>query len=230
MLIENISSVLKRICHAAMGAGRSPDEVGLVAVTKTVGTDMIQEAVDAGLRVFGENRVQEGMEKVRHFSNRQGISWHFIGTLQKNKVRKAVEHFDVIESVDSPDLIDRIDRIARELGKVQRIFIQVKLSEEETKHGAAPREVWGLVERAWKLDSVKPEGLMTIPPYFDDPEMSRPYFRRLHEMRDDLEEKGFHLHHLSMGMSGDFEVAIQEGATLVRVGTAIFGERDACHR
>jgi pyridoxal phosphate enzyme (YggS family) len=225
MIIGNISEVLKRISHSCMRSGRSPEGAELVAVSKTVGIKKIQEGIDAGLRTFGENRVQEAVKKIEHFKENPGIKWHFIGTLQKNKAKKAVEIFDVIESVDSMELLEKIDKYAFEAGKVQKIFIQVKLSLEDSKHGAAPVYVLDLVSRAEELDNVDVQGLMTIPPYFEDVEEARPYFRRLREMQADLADKGFEIRNLSMGMSNDYEVAIEEGATLVRVGNAIFGER-----
>ncbi len=225
MIIGNISEVLKRISHACMRSGRSPEGAELVAVSKSVDIKKIQEAIDAGLRTFAENRVQEAVEKVRHFKENPGIRWHFIGTLQKNKAKKAVEIFDVIESVDSMELLEKIDKYASEAGKVQKIFIQVKLSLEESKHGAPPEYGLDLVRRARELEHVDVEGLMTISPYFEEAEESRPYFRRLRKIQEDLADKGFEIRNLSMGMSNDYEVAIEEGATLVRVGTAIFGER-----
>jgi len=226
MIFDNISALLKRISHACIRAGRNPDEAYLVAVTKTVGIDEVREAFDAGLRVFGENRVQEAADKIRHFKEYPGITWHFIGTLQKNKARKAVELFNVIESVDSMELLEKIDTCAGQMGKVQGIFIQVKLSGEESKHGIMVENLSHLVQRAEELDNVKLEGLMTIPPYYDDADKVRPYFRRLREIRDELQNTGHGVEGLSMGMSNDFEVAIEEGATHVRIGTAIFGERD----
>jgi len=206
--------------HAAMRAGRAPDAARLVAVSKTVGTELVQEAVDAGLRVFGESKVQEAREKIEALAG-QGLEWHLIGHLQSNKAKAAVGLFDLIHSVDSVSLLEAIDRHAREMGKVQRVLLQVKLSEEESKHGASERELREMAEAAMGLASVRVEGLMTIPPFFDDPEGARPYFRRLQELNGPY---GFA--ELSMGMTGDFEVAIEEGATLVRIGTAIFGERD----
>ena len=153
------------------------------------------------------------------------IYWHLIGHLQKNKVKTAVSLFDMIHSVDSLELAEEIDSHAAKTGKQQRILIQVKLSEEETKHGVAEKDLFELVRKAAALAHVKLEGLMTLPPFFDDPERARPYFRKLSDLRKEAEGKGFRLPELSMGMSHDFEVAIEEGATMVRVGTAIFGER-----
>ncbi len=228
MLLENASAVFKRMSHAAMRAGRRPEDVRLVAVTKTVGVDEIKKALDVGLRIFGENRVQEAKEKISILNledSNSKIEWHMIGHLQSNKAKPAVQLFDLIHSVDSEGLAEELDREAAKAGKVQKVLLQVKLSEEETKSGAAERSLPRLVKRVAGLGNLRIEGLMTIPPFFDDPELARPYFRRLRELRDELAKEGWSLPELSMGMSGDFEVAIEEGATLVRVGTAIFGER-----
>lgn len=228
MLIENASNILKRISHASMRAGRSPDEVKLVAVTKTVGIETIKEAIDAGLRIFGENRVQEARDKISNLKSQisnSRIEWHLIGYLQKNKAKYAVRLFDLIHSVDSIGLAEELNKQAEKIHKIQRILIQVKLSEEETKHGIKEEDLTPLLERIKRLNNLKLEGLMTMPPFFEDPEKARPYFRRLREIRDNLENKGFKLSELSMGMSSDFEVAIEEGATMVRIGTLLFGER-----
>lgn len=228
MLIKNASDILKRMSHAAMRSGRSPEDVRLVAVTKTVGIETVKEAVDAGLRIFGENRVQEAKEKISDLKSQisnSRIEWHLIGHLQKNKAKYAVQLFDLIHTIDSIDLAEELNRQAEKAGKTQRILVQVKLSEEEAKHGVSEKELIPLLEKIKGLRNLKPEGLMTMPPYFEDAEKARPYFKRLREIRDEAEKKGFRLPELSMGMSGDFEVAIEEGATMVRIGTAIFGER-----
>ncbi len=228
MLIDNINTIYKRIAHAAMKAGRDPHDVRLVAVTKLVDAGLVREAVDAGLREFGENRVQEGREKVlrlREDVPGSPLAWHLIGHLQKNKAAAAVELFDLIHSVDSPELVDVINKKAEKMGKRQRVLVQVKLSDEESKYGSPQENVLPLLELIRGMKNVKVEGLMTVPPFFDNPEVVRPYFRKLSELRDYAEEEGFVLPELSMGMSNDFEVAIEEGATIVRIGTAIFGER-----
>lgn len=230
-LIENISSIYKRISHAAMRSGRNPEEVTLVAVTKTVDTKRIIEAVNAGLRVFGENRVQEAQRKIHELRSlipESKIEWHLIGHLQKNKARYAVQLFDLIHSVDSISLAEELDKQAKKINKIQRILIQVKLSEEETKHGVPEEDLIPLVEGIRDLKNLKLEGLMTLPPYFEDVEMVRPYFRRLKDIRDRLNSMLIlpsPIRDLSMGMSHDFEIAIEEGSTMVRIGTAIFGER-----
>lgn len=232
MLAENVSAIRKRIVDAASRAGRNPDEITLVAVTKTVGLEEIKEALDAGLGLFGENRVQEAQKKISGLTSEiintactGRIEWHLIGHLQKNKAKHAVALFDLIHTVDSRELAEEIDRQAEKIRKVQRVLAQVKLSEEETKHGASEEELPLLLEGIGSLKNLKLEGLMTIPPYFEDPEKARPYFRKLRALRDEAEHTGYRLPELSMGMSNDFEAAIQEGATMVRIGTAIFGER-----
>lgn len=228
MLLENITKIFKKMSHAAMRAGRNPEDVKLVAVTKTVSVDAIKEAVDIGLRIFGENRVQEAQKKIQDSKlkiQNPNIQWHLIGHLQKNKAKYAVQLFDLIHTIDSIELAEEIDKQAKKVGKIQRVLVQVKLSDEETKHGISEEELILLLEKIQVLSNLKLEGLMTMPPYFDNPENVRPYFRRLREIREEGQKKGFMLKELSMGMSNDFEVAIEEGATMVRIGTAIFGER-----
>jgi PLP dependent protein len=228
MLIDNINTVYRRMAHAAMKAGREPGDVRLVAASKLVGADIIRKAVDAGLREFGENRVQEGRGKVlRLRAEMPGspVTWHLFGHLQKNKAGTAVELFDLIHSVDSPQLAQLVNKKAESMGKRQRILIQVKLSAEESKYGIIQDNVLPLLELINGMRNLEVEGLMTIPPFFENPEVARPYFRKLRELRDYAENEGFVLPELSMGMSNDFEVAIEEGATIVRIGTAIFGER-----
>jgi pyridoxal phosphate enzyme (YggS family) len=228
-LLDNISSVYKRISHAAMRAGRSPEDVKLIAVTKTVSVEKIMAAIDAGLRAFGENRVQEAQKKVlsEELQAASGrIEWHLIGHLQRNKVKYAVQLFDLIHSVDSEELAREIDRYAGKIGKVQDILVEVKLSGEATKHGILGTRLSELLKTIQGLKYLNLRGLMTIPPFFDDPDKARPFFRELHDLRDGMAAEGISLPELSMGMSGDFEVAIEEGATMVRVGTAIFGERN----
>ncbi len=228
LLLERISDIYKSISHAAMRAGRNPEDVRLIAVTKTVSVEKIREAIDAGLRIFGENRVQEAQKKVMSDELRvmgEKIYWHLIGHLQKNKAKYAVELFDLIHSVDSRGLAHEIDRHAERKGKIQNVLVEVKLSHERTKHGVLKTDLTGLLEVINDLKNLNLRGLMTIPPFFDDPEEARPYFRELRELRDKAVSAGLTLPELSMGMSGDFEIAIEEGATMVRIGTAIFGER-----
>ena len=226
--MENIKNVYRKISSAAIRSGRSPFDVQLVAVTKTIGMERIRKAIDLGLRVFGENRVQEAKEKIeglREQVQNATVEWHLIGHLQKNKAKVAVGLFNLIHSLDSIDLAREINRHAEKEGKMQRVLVQVKLSEEEAKHGIAPEDFISLIGSVQEMHNLKLEGLMTIPPFFDDPGAARPYFRMLRELRDKAEDQGVRLPQLSMGMSGDFEVAILEGATMVRIGTSIFGER-----
>lgn len=200
----------------------------LVAVTKTVDPGTMKDAVGLGLRVFGENKVQEAKEKILKLKAEAPdceAEWHFIGRLQRNKAKTAVQLFDLIHSLDSLVLAEEIDKYAGKIGKIQRVLIEVKLSEEETKSGADKGNLIGLIGAVSGMKNLKLEGLMTIPPFFDDPEAARPYFRELRKLRDEAEGAGYKLPELSMGMTNDFEVAILEGATMVRVGTGIFGER-----
>ncbi len=220
-MVENISDVYKRISHAAMRGGRPPEAVRLVAVSKTVAASAVREAYDAGQRIFGESRVQEAQAKAEELQELENISWHMVGRLQRNKARHAVGLFALIHSVDSFHLMEEIDRQAGKYGITQKVLLQVKLAEEETKSGISKKGLDELVKKSRELSNVKVEGLMTVPPYFDEPERARPFFKRLRELNNTY---GFP--ELSMGMTGDFEVAVEEGATLVRVGTAIFGERD----
>jgi hypothetical protein len=227
-LIDSISTIYKRISHAAMRAGRNPEEVKLIAVTKTVTVHQIKEAIDAGLRTFGENRVQEARAKFEELSGGSimpSVLWHLIGHLQKNKAKYAVRLFDLIHSLDSIELAEELNSQAEKITKVQEVLVEVKLSPEETKHGIAKAELPELLKMVQTMRHLRLRGLMTIPPFFEHPEEARPYFRKLRELRDKAGAAGYHLPELSMGMSNDFEVAIEEGATMVRIGTAIFGER-----
>ncbi|MEW6570617.1 MAG: YggS family pyridoxal phosphate-dependent enzyme [Nitrospirota bacterium] len=228
-LLENIKNAYRRISSAAIRSGRSPFDVKLIAVTKTVGTERIKEAVELGLRAFGENRVQEAKVKISNLRSQISnsvIEWHLIGHLQKNKAKTAIRLFDVIQTLDSIELAALLNKCAEREGKSQRVLIQVKLSEEEAKHGVEPKKLMELIEAVSKMENLMLEGLMMMPPFFEDPEMARPYFRRLRELRDEAERRGYRFPELSMGMTNDFEIAILEGATMVRIGTALFGERD----
>jgi PLP dependent protein len=221
---ENLSKVLSAISDTARQAGRSPNSVSLVAVSKTHPVEVIQEAVDAGQLIFGENRVQEAQPKISALPAK--LHWHLIGHLQSNKVRLALPLFELIHGVDSLELLAHIDRVAGDLGLFPRVLLQVNVAGEASKFGFAPGKLLALVEEIVKFDRVQIEGLMTIPPLAPAPEHSRRYFVTLRELRDKLAtECRFPLPQLSMGMSNDFRVAIEEGATMVRVGTAIFGER-----
>ncbi|MEW6676077.1 MAG: YggS family pyridoxal phosphate-dependent enzyme [Nitrospirota bacterium] len=232
---DNIRTIYKRISQAAMRTGRNSGDVKLVAVTKTVSIERIKEAVDTGLRIFGENRVQEARAKIEELSRLSTIdhglptiSWHLVGHLQKNKAKMAVQLFDLIHSLDSIGLADELNKYAEKTGKVQKVLVQVKLSEEETKHGVPREGLMDLIKAMSVMKNLKLEGLMTMPPFFEDPEKTRPYFKRLREIRDAVNSSlvtRYSLLELSMGMTHDFEVAIEEGATMVRIGTGIFGER-----
>ena len=221
LIASNLKTILGRIEAAAASSDRDPGEITLIAVSKTHPAEAIREAMTAGISVFGENKVQEAEGKIAELG-RDRIEWHLIGHLQSNKARKAVQLFDVVHSVDSLDIAQRLERICVEEGREKlEVLIQVDLAGEETKSGIPESDVPDLVDFLRKCRRLKFIGLMILPPYFDDPEATRPYFKRLREIRDRIIPGG----ELSMGMSHDFEVAIEEGATMVRVGTAIFGER-----
>jgi len=220
---ENLLRVTERIEKAAQKAGRNPKDIRLVAVSKTMEADRVREAIEAGVTILGENYVQEAQKKIEEIG--KPVSWHFIGHLQTNKAKVVVRLFDVIHSVDSVALAEELNRRAQQANQKIPIMIEVNLSGEATKFGTEEEKVTSLAQGVLKLDHLSLEGLMTMPPYFDDPEMSRPYFIQLRELKERLVKGGIPLKDLSMGMSNDFEIAIQEGATYVRVGTAIFGAR-----
>jgi PLP dependent protein len=223
---DNLANVRQTISQAERAAGRPDGSVQLVAVSKTHPADVIQKAVDAGQLIFGENRVQEARAKIPELSSR--IQWHLIGHLQSNKIRPALPLFQLIHGIDSVELLADIDRIAAELALFPRILLQVNLAAEASKFGFSPSKLLEQVETIAGYKRANIEGLMTIPPLAPSPEHSRPYFVALRELRDRLaRESGFALPELSMGMSNDYRIAIDEGATIVRVGTAIFGERKA---
>jgi pyridoxal phosphate enzyme (YggS family) len=223
---QNLEEIHRRLQDAARSAGREPAEIRLVAVTKTVDPERLQEAVAAGQSLFGENYVQEAKTKIAALG--PGFTWHFIGHLQSNKARAAVELFDLIHSVDRLSLAQALEQAAGRQGKVQNILLQVNLAGEETKSGTTPENAQALLLEISRMPHLRVMGLMTMPPWFDEPERVRPYFRELRELRDRLRRLELvegDLPELSMGMTGDFEVAVAEGATLVRIGTAIFGRR-----
>jgi uncharacterized pyridoxal phosphate-containing UPF0001 family protein len=243
VLTSSWVEVQKRIESAARRVGRDPKAIRLVAVTKGVSPDRIREAISAGATLFGESRIQEALPKIKELSSFPGkgeapsgsaggggmvaspINWHMVGHLQRNKAKDAVGVFELIHSVDGFELAHELDRRAGQKGVVQKILIQVNVAKEPTKHGVASEELEAMLKNVAGLSNLLVEGLMTIPPQSDDPEAARPYFRWLARKRDELNRAGWPLQELSMGMSGDFEVAIEEGATLIRVGTAIFGPR-----
>ena len=227
LIAGNLAAVRERLAAAASAAHRDPGSVRLLAVSKTFSVDHVRAAYAAGQRDFGENKVQEALQKIDATAELP-IRWHLIGHLQSNKARKAAPTFAAIHSVDSVDLLCRVDQAAAESGAAPVMYIQVDLAGEATKFGASEADVPSIVRTAVECRAARLRGLMLLPPWFDDPEQARPYFRRLRLLRDRLVENGIpesHLRDLSMGMSHDFEIAIQEGATLVRVGTAIFGKR-----
>ncbi len=226
-LAANLATVTARVTAAAAASGRAPADIRLVAVSKRFGVDHVEAAVSAGLLELGENKVQEAARK-RAATVGRGIAWHLIGHLQSNKARAAAETFDWIHSVDSVALLRRLDRVATDLHRSLNVLVQVDLAGESTKHGAPEAEVHRIVDAAGPCESVALRGLMVLPPWSDDPEQARPFFRRLRRLRDELATtagRDLRLDQLSMGMSHDLEVAIEEGATMIRVGTAVFGPR-----
>jgi pyridoxal phosphate enzyme (YggS family) len=226
-LKNSLAQVRKRIQSAAAVCGRNEKEIQLVAVSKTKPKEMVLEAFEAGVTVFGENYVQEAREKFNALYT-YPISWHFIGHLQTNKAKYVVKIFDLIHSVDSIKLAKELDKQARKNNKVQKVLVQVNIAEEDSKSGIRVQDTFSLIQEMSCLENISVRGLMTMPPYFYAPERVRPFFRALRQLRDDIREEniaGVSMNELSMGMTGDFEIAIQEGATLVRIGTAIFGER-----
>lgn len=220
---ERLEAVRRRIEAAAERSGRPASAVTLVAVSKTMPVETVREAIAAGATILGENRVQEARDKIAALGG--AAEWHLIGHLQTNKAKLAVSLFDRIHSLDSIRLAQELERHAAEAGRRLRCLIEVNVGGEEQKSGASEGEIRPLLEAANAMPHVLVEGLMAIPPFLSDPEAIRPYFRRLRVFRDELAREGFCLPDLSMGMTQDFEIAIEEGATLVRVGTAIFGPR-----
>jgi pyridoxal phosphate enzyme (YggS family) len=229
-ILENIATVQERLETSARRVGRSASEVELMAVSKTHPPERIREAYAAGVRLFGENRVQEFASKAGALADLGGVEWHMIGHLQTNKAAKTAELFGAVDSVDSVKLADKLNAAARSLGKKLAVLIEINVGGEAAKSGLAPdsRELEGLLLAAPRFEALEFRGLMTVPPFTDDPEDARPFFRKLHTLRDTIARRGLPgvgIYLLSMGMSHDFEVAIEEGSTCVRVGTAIFGER-----
>ncbi|NQT68227.1 MAG: YggS family pyridoxal phosphate-dependent enzyme [Desulfobacteraceae bacterium] len=222
-----LQSVRKRIEEAAKACGRNPESVRLIAVSKTIGTIHVREAIEAGVTILGENYIQEARTKIKDLST-YPVSWHFVGHLQSNKAKYAVRLFDLIHSVDSIKLARELNKQSKKINKVQDILIQVNIGEESAKSGALAQDTKKLFQDVSNLDNLALKGFMTMPPFFDNPEKVRPFFAALRELRDRLNQQhltNVTLNELSMGMTGDFEAAIEEGATLVRIGTAIFGAR-----
>jgi PLP dependent protein len=227
VIADRVAAVRERIARAAARAGRKADDVTLVAVAKTHPPERVREAFAAGLRDFGENKVQEAEGKIAALVDLAGARWHMVGHLQANKARKAVTLFDRIHSLDDVGLARRLEKAGAEQGRRVRVLVQVDLAGEKTKFGLDQAHLFPALEILRGLKSVRVEGLMGFPPYEEDPERVRPHFRRLREVRDAALARDLLLgRDLSMGMSHDLEVAIEEGATLVRVGTALFGERE----
>jgi len=220
---ENLLRVMERIEKAALEVGREPGDIKLVAVSKTVEVERIKEAIEAGVSILGENYVQEAQKKIEEIG--RTVSWHFIGHLQSNKAKYAVSLFDMIHSLDSISLAEELNRRAEKEGRTMNVMIEVNLSGEATKFGAEEARTLDIARRVLNLHHLSLVGLMTMPPYFDDPRLSRPYYIRLRELKEKMIKEGIPVKELSMGMSNDFEIAIEEGATFVRVGTAIFGAR-----
>jgi pyridoxal phosphate enzyme (YggS family) len=223
---EDLARVRERIETAALRCGRDPQEVRLVAVSKTVVVERVGQAIEAGVKILGENYVQEAQKKIEILGH--NVAWHFIGHLQTNKAKAAVHLFDLIHSVDSLNLVKELNKQAQQQGKVLPVLLQVNLSGETTKFGARDKEIFQVIEELSAMEGLLVKGLMTMPPYFEDPEESRPYYAELRKLSERLAQQKLSrisIEELSMGMSNDFEVAIEEGATLVRVGTAIFGAR-----
>lgn len=229
-IAENVAEVRQRIAAAAQRAGRDPAEIMLMAVSKTFPAQSVRKAYDAGIRVFGENRVQEFFGKSALLADLKDAEWHMIGHLQSNKAAAAAELFAAVDSLDSVKLAEKLNASAEKLGKKLRALIEINVGGETAKSGLPPdsADLEELLVAAPRLEHIEFSGLMTIPPFAEDVELARPYFRKLRELRDHIAARNLpaiHTHTLSMGMSHDFEVAIEEGSTRVRVGTAIFGER-----
>lgn len=229
-VLENVARIRERINSAAARAGRRPEEITLMAVSKTFSAERIREAYAAGLRVFGENRVQEFAGKRDALHDLSDARWHLIGHLQSNKAFKAAELFAAVDSVDSAKLAERLNAAAEKLGKTVKVLIEVNVGGEEAKSGIDPQshELDDILTSAAEWQNLKIRGLMTIPPFTENPEGARPFFRELRDLRDRIQARklsNIDMTVLSMGMSHDFEIAIEEGSTCVRVGTGIFGER-----
>ncbi len=224
---ENLEKINGMTADTALSCGRKPEDVLLIAVTKKKNAETIIEAIQSGAGHFGENYIQEAIAKIETIGKEKAC-WHFIGHLQSNKAAIAVKYFEYIHTVDSFKLAKEIDRQAKGLHKIQKILLQVNVSKEKTKSGADTEKAVELVRQIHGFENISLQGLMCMPPYFDDPEQARSYFRALLQIRQDIARQfpNVSMNHLSMGMSNDFRVAIEEGATMVRIGTSIFGERN----
>ena len=228
ILSERLENVRRKIVTAAQGSGRRPEEITLIAISKTHPTETLSAALEIGITDLGENRIQEAEEKIVTLG-RKAARWHLVGHLQANKARRAVTLFDYLHSLDSAELARRLERLCVEEGRAEfPVLIQIKLGGEESKTGIDPHELPKLLDEIRSCERLRLIGLMTLPPYFENPDCARPFFKTLRELRDELKLQGHFGElpgELSMGMSHDFEIAIEEGATMLRVGTAIFGER-----
>jgi len=223
---ENIETIRKQITQTALACGRDPETITLIGVSKRKSADTVSKAIAAGSSHLGENYIQEAMDKI-DILGKESACWHFIGHLQSNKARFAVQYFEYIHTVDTIKLAREIDKQAAKIGKIQKIFLQINIAQEGTKSGAVEQEAVSLAREFALFENLSLEGLMCMPPFFDDPQDARIYFKKLRLIQRQIQTTGMEkLVHLSMGMSNDFHVAIEEGATMVRVGTAIFGSRD----
>lgn len=224
---ERLERIQERIDRAARRCSRPAHRIQLIAVSKTMPVEVVREAIAAGVTDLGENYIQEARDKVNQLATAP-VNWHFIGHLQSNKAKYAVRLFDLIHSVDSPKLAMELDKFARKIDKVQAVLVQVNVAKEESKSGVFAEETIELLRQISRLENISVKGLMTMPPYFNAPDKVRPFFAALRDLRDRIRTEniaGVRMDELSMGMTGDFETAIEEGATMVRIGTAIFGER-----
>jgi len=225
---RNLETINRIIVDSAISCGRLPEDILLIAVTKKKNVAVIKEAIQRGAVHFGENYIQEAVSKI-DIIGKEKACWHFIGHLQSNKAGIAVKYFEYIHTVDSFKLAREIDKQAKSISKIQKILLQVNISKEKTKSGADAEKLTELVKQIYGFENISVQGLMCMPPYFDDPEQARKYFKALSQTRDTILNHQFSnisMGHLSMGMSNDFKVAIEEGATMVRIGTALFGERN----
>ncbi len=220
-------NIKNEIIKTADNCGRDPNDILLVAVSKKQSCETIQQGIDAGIKTLGENYIKEATHKIEEIGN-NFVSWHFIGHLQSNKAKYAVRYFDLIHSVDTVKLAVEIDKYAKKINKIQKILIQINISGENSKSGADEKDAINLARDISQLPNISLQGLMGMPPFYNNPEKARPYFVSLFNIREAINNEHIpnaNLKHLSMGMSGDFRTAIEEGSTMVRVGTAIFGER-----
>lgn len=224
---KNFTSIKNELANTAEKVKRDPDEITIIGVSKKQNIQTIYKGIQAGVKTLGENYIQEAVEKIKLINN-ASLSWHFIGHLQSNKAKLAVKYFDLIHSVDTLKLAKEIDKQAEKISKIQTILIQINISEESSKSGIDSDKACKLAEEISLLKNIKVKGIMGMPPFTSDPEKARPFFKKLKKIKDDIEIQNFPLismTHLSMGMSQDFNVAIEEGATMVRIGTKLFGQR-----